>query len=957
MRLLTFVFLVFSSLNLCPKLTAQNNLGQLINGASYNQTIDMAEYHQYELNLKKGAVAILNFIEFDVAMEFTVVSPTGFIVEQTNNSQTADFLIFEATVDGKYQFYIHITDPEHVSGKYSLTAQFIKPNKNRLKQIKQLLEYFEKPNQAGTAIAIIENDKTIFEYYHGYADIENSTKNNGNTVFELASVSKQFTAMAIAKLAEEKKLSVEDDIRIYFPELPRYKTPIKVKHLLNHTSGIIDSEYPLALAGFEKDPIGINRVLNFLQNTPEQYFEPGSEFAYSNDGYTLLGELIERITAQSFKDWTKQHMFDPLQMKSTIVRDAPEIVIPNRAISYIGATNEDRLSFDFYAPGGCSIRSSIHDLIKWVNYLDQGYHSNEALFKRINKLEKLTNGDLAEYAYGNFISDFRGIKRISHLGLSAGFRTSIARFPDENLSFIYLGNDGEWRNYYLSQKIYEILLGQKVKSKTEKFESVKIVSKFEDKQVDNQDLVNTVNLSDYEGTYYASQIHTNYTLKVIQDSLYATSAAYEPILMRLVDKNTFETDKEFMTKIVFKRGYNQEISDYKVYNEGDNPTITFRKFQNKVRHNKEHRWYTKAYQQRMMDSLKNLEKKKILPGFVVSVFDESETIFNEGFGYANIKDKKAYTPETIQNVASITKTITGIALMKAMEMGYFKLDDAINDYLPFKIVNPNFPNEEITIRHLLTHTSSLQDVKNYNRGYVFSKSLDYKNWPETHYKGLSYYNNNKVMSLSEFLTAICSTTGQWYSESELYLKNKPGTNFEYSNTGFALLGYILELTTKKDYRDFTKEHIFDPLEMTSATWELNRQNPKHATYYLENYNESPDYTMNTIPEGGLYINSIDLTKYLQEAIKGYNGQGTILTQSSYKEMYRSQTELIEIEGGLGWDLSIGCCVGHAGNDFGVSTVMYFEPKTGIGRIVFSNISIETEELEGTFYGIMNLLFQ
>jgi len=359
----------------------------------------------------------------------------------------------------------------------------------------------------------------------------------------------------------------------------------------------------------------------------------------------------------------------------------------------------------------------------------------------------------------------------------------------------------------------------------------------------------------------------------------------------------------------------------------------------------------------MLDSLHKIEAQKTLPGFVISIFDDSETIFQKGFGFSDVANKKKYNPASIQMIASITKSVTGMAGMKAMEMGFFELDDAINEYLPFKITNPNFPEDEITIRHLLTHTSSLDDIKNYARGYVFSKSLDPKNWPEPHHKSLTKYSDNEKMELSDFLVELLSPSGRWFDESEMYLKHQPGTKFEYSNTGFALLGYIIELTSKVNFKDFTQDHIFDPLDMKSATWALERDNPMHITYYKENYRVCSDYMINTIPDGGLYINSIDLTKFLQEAMKGYDGRGTILSQSSYAEMFRSQTELIEIEGGLGWDLSISCCIGHAGNDFGTATVMYFQPSTGIGRIVFTNISTETEELSGQFYGIMNLLFE
>ncbi len=956
MKNLVLTFLMISALGLVEKTFAQRKCGKLKNEIYQGQIIDLSVYHEYDLKLKKGTIVLLKVTDLDIAMEFTVVSPDGNIVEQINNADTGDYLIFESPMNGNYQFYIRIIDDECASGKYSLSASFISPNKTRLEQIEELIQLLERPGRAGTAISIIENGQSIFEHYFGYSNAEDKVKNNSETVFELASVSKQFTAMAIAILAEQQKLSVDDDIRLYFPELPIYKTPIRIKHLLNHTSGIIDSDFALELSGFENDPIDIDRVLNFLRYAPEQYFEPGSEFSYSNDGYTLLGELVKRITKQSFKDWAHENIFKPLDMHSTLIRDSPEIVFPNRAISYgSNMANYDyyRLSFDFHAPGGCSVRSSMNDLIKWVNYLNEGYHSNETLFQRINGLDKLNNGRSSEYAYGNFISDYRGIQRISHLGLSAGFRTSIARFPEENLSFIYLANDGDFRNYYLARKIYELFLSDKLAPTQTKFNGIEtlILSNESENSVQPTDLI------DFEGDYFSKQIHTSYSFEVIQDTLFAISAAYKPIPLTAVGKDTFETDKNFMETVIFKRDYEQSVSECFIYNDDEDYKISFRKISNTKGWTKNHRWFTSEHQKLMMDTLNKIETQKTLPGFVISIFDESETIFQEGFGYADTDHQKKYEPESIQLIASITKSVTGMAVMKAMEMGFFELDDAINEYLPFELTNPDFPDDEITIRHLLTHTSSLYDAESYAHGYVFSKSLEPKNWPDPHHEGLARYSDNKKMKLSEFLTEILAPNGKWFNENEMFTKHQPGTNFEYSNTGFALLGYIIELTSKENFKDFTQEHIFDPLDMKSATWELDRDNPKHITYYKENYKDCPDYTINTIPDGGLYINIIDLTKFLQEAMKGYDGRGKILSQSSYAEMFRSQTELIEIEGGLGWDLSISCCVGHAGNDFGTATVMYFQPSTGIGRIVFTNISTETDELSEQFYGIMNLLFE
>ena len=591
-----------------------------------------------------------------------------------------------------------------------------------------------------------------------------------------------------------------------------------------------------------------------------------------------------------------------------------------------------------------------------MNYLNKGYHSEEKLFQRINQLEKFSNGESMEYAYGSFITDFRGLKRFSHLGLSAGFRTAVTRFPDQNLGFILLGNDGEWVNYYLSRKIYELYLNDLSEPKTEKFEGIKTNTPNKEDENKKESLTAQVDLSDYEGSYFSKQINTTFTFQVMRDSLFALSATYPPIPIWSVAKDTLMADEEYMETIVFKRDFNQEISDCIIYNEDDDYGISFTKIPFPKKWKKANHWKSPKFQKVIKDSLNKIEASKVLPGFVVSVFDKSEIFMQEGFGYSNLENKKSYNPETIQLIASISKSITAVAVMKAMEMGHFKLDDPINKYLPHKIINPNFPEEEITIRHLLTHTSSLDDPENYSHGYVFTRPLEQNNWPEPHHKSLPKYNNNEKMSLSDFLNALFSPTGKWHDPA-MFKKEMPGTNFKYSNLGFALLGQILEVTTKEDFRDFTKKHIFDPLGMQNSTWDLEKVDPQHhSTYYLENYNSCPNYHINTLPDGGLYTNVIDLTKFLQEAMKGYAGHGNLLTQSSYAEMFKSQSNLFEIDGGLGWDLSFPCCIGHGGNDFGVSTFMFFEPTTGIGRIIFSNISMEIESIQEAMYGMMGWLF-
>ena len=213
------------------------------------------------------------------------------------------------------------------------------------------------------------------------------------------------------------------------------------------------------------------------------------------------------------------------------------------------------------------------------------------------------------------------------------------------------------------------------------------------------------------------------------------------------------------------------------------------------------------------------------------------------------------------------------------------------------------------------------------------------------------------MPMPEFLKSILSKEGQWY-EAENFFNNPPGKVYEYSNIGATLLAFIVETATGEDYRAYTKRQILDPLKMMATSWEAPQKgNALHTVYYRSGLTPFPNYTMITYPDGGLYSSVSDLTRYLQEMIRGYHGEEAILRKTSFQAMMGRRPGEENFPDAICWDLSIPCCIGHAGNDFGTSTLMYFEPETGIGRILFANVSLEEEGQEEAFYGIFNDLFK
>lgn len=347
-------------------------------------------------------------------------------------------------------------------------------------------------------------------------------------------------------------------------------------------------------------------------------------------------------------------------------------------------------------------------------------------------------------------------------------------------------------------------------------------------------------------------------------------------------------------------------------------------------------------------------EKGHLPGFVASVFTSDSIYFMHGFGYADLDEKRPINEHTIQSIASISKTLIAVALMKAVEDDVIGLNDEINTILPFKVINPNHKDKPITIRQLATHTSSISDDGNYDKAYVFSEHLDKGKFQEAWAKYIDIYNTNDYMPFDVYLQKVFA--GDWQT-TDNFLEDEPGTSYDYSNIGAALLAYCIQIRTGIEYKQYTQELILDPLQMKRSGWDeakLDQEN--HIVYYNEMYNAVPSYACNTYPDGGLFTTVSDLTSYLQEMMKGYQGEPSILKPESYQVMMKNQIPQLDSPTGIIWDLDNTCCIGHGGNDFGVSTLMFFNPSNGIGKILFSNISIEMEEQGDQFYSIFNRLF-
>jgi CubicO group peptidase (beta-lactamase class C family) len=348
-------------------------------------------------------------------------------------------------------------------------------------------------------------------------------------------------------------------------------------------------------------------------------------------------------------------------------------------------------------------------------------------------------------------------------------------------------------------------------------------------------------------------------------------------------------------------------------------------------------------------NLKSAFDKGAIIGFSVSVVDDEGLIYENGFGYTDIELTKKYTPNTTQNIASISKTFIGVSLLKAQELGKLDLNEPINKYLPFKIINPNYPDKPILIKHLAYHTSSIIDIdKIYSKSYVLKKSEHDEN--EDVYEWFSM--PEKKISLIEFLENSLTKNGKWYTE-EIFANTEPGKVREYSNIASALCALIIELATQQDYQSFTKEYILKPLKMTSSGWSSKDiDSTKRSRLFVNKEKLIAEYSLITYPDGGFITSNRDLGLFLTELMKGYKGKGTLLNKDSYAKLFerqRSPNKETEDEYGIFIYFSKEFVkvkdniIGHNGSDPGVMTAMYFNPKSETGKILLINTDSNSDD--------------
>ena len=332
-------------------------------------------------------------------------------------------------------------------------------------KVDRLFAAWDKTTSPGAALAIVKDGRIVYERGYGMAKLEDGIVNAPDKVFDIGSVSKQFTAACVAMLVREGKIGLKDDIRKFIPEMPAYGTPVTVDHLLHHTSGLRDYNALLELAGFraESDCPTVEEALDIVCRQKKLNYVPGEEYSYTNTGFFLLSQIVERTSGRSLNAFAQERIFKPLGMTQTLFQDDHTQVIKGRATGYTRGENGFEMAMSNWdETGDGNVYTTVRDLSLW----DQAFYTNalgKDLMDMLQTTGVLNSGQAIDYAWGLVVSAYKGLKVVEHGGAWVGFRAALVRFPEQKFSVIILANLDSIDPSGLAFKVADIYLAGIIK--------------------------------------------------------------------------------------------------------------------------------------------------------------------------------------------------------------------------------------------------------------------------------------------------------------------------------------------------------------------------------------------------------------------------------------------------------------------------------------------------------------
>lgn len=425
-----------------------------------------------------------------------------------------------------------------VLGILHIEAQKSVPQKAKIDSI---FANWNSSDVPGGTLGIIKEGKLIYSKGYGSANLEYNIPNSPQTVYRIASTSKQFTAACIILLSQQEKLSLNDKLTNFFPEFPSYANKITIQHLLNHISGIRDYLSLAQLAGLEdEDHYTDKTVKKWLVNQEELNFKPGDEYLYSNSGYWLLGQIVNKVSGVSMAQFADEHIFKPLGMNTTHFHNDHKQIVKNRASGYAPNSQNgysiSMTTLDMIGDGG--VFTTIEDLKKW----DDAFYGSKVLdqdfWDKMTLVGNLNNGEQLTYACGLGIDNYKGLKTIQHGGAFVGYRAEMIRFPEHRLSVILLANRADANPTRMAYQVADLFLKDKFKKETNIKSSI---SNPNIKETDFKPIsLSKYKLQVFEGSFWNNESKISRKLEVRNDTLNYVRSNGRATKMIPINENEFQ---------------------------------------------------------------------------------------------------------------------------------------------------------------------------------------------------------------------------------------------------------------------------------------------------------------------------------------------------------------------------------------------------------------------------------
>jgi CubicO group peptidase (beta-lactamase class C family) len=424
--------------------------------------------------------------------------------------------------------------PAGASLGVSLGAQTTLPD-STVRHIDAVFARYGSLDAPGCAVGVFQNGHIAMAKGYGAANIEYRVPLSPTTPMIMGSVSKQFTAAAIALLVEDGRISLDDDIRKYLPELPDYGQKITINNLVHHTSGLRDFWALAEAAGMRLDDgYTVSDMLTLASRQHHLNFNPGDEYNYSNTGYVALGEIVHRVTGKTLRQFAAERIFTPLGMTVSHFHDDHNQPVRGRAFAYSPAGRDtwkiNVWNNDIVGQGG--LMTTVEELQKWDENFYTGTVGGPAFLAQQLERGRLNNGTLLTYAFGLEVTEYRGMPIVEHSGSTGGYRTDITRFPAAHTSVVTMCNVSTANSVGLAHQVADIVLGPR-------FTKPAVAQRAAAQQGAANAPAVTVPVSGFAGQFYADEVASTYDLSAVGNTLVLRRAHAGPDTLRAVDARTF----------------------------------------------------------------------------------------------------------------------------------------------------------------------------------------------------------------------------------------------------------------------------------------------------------------------------------------------------------------------------------------------------------------------------------